>query len=130
MSVVTVQQMADRVAGLMEERMRVKGATLEAKLNRIDHRLPRNVRTAVAALAQATVMIRNPKMMHQVDDETVAIAYDICLRYLNTISPRATRLNLIIDIAARIASILFVVGILFVAVALLARDALTQTPSW
>ena len=116
MSVVTVQQMADRVAGLMEERLRVKGATLAAKLDRAEHRLPRKVRTAAAALSQATFMIRHPKMMHQVDDETVAIAYDICLRYLNTISPRATRMNLIIDIAARIAMALFVVAILFVAV--------------
>ena len=125
MSVVTVQQMADRVAGLLEERLRVKGATLEDKLDRAEHRLPRKVRAAVGSLAQATYMIRNPKLRHQVDDESVAVAYDICLRYLNTISPRATRMNLIIDIAARIASVLVCCRGVVRPGALLARDALS-----
>jgi hypothetical protein len=116
MSVVTVQQMADRVAGLLEERLRIKGSTLEAKLDRAEHRLPRKVREAVASLAQATYMVRSPKLMHQVDDETVAVAYDICLRYLNTVSPGATRMHFVIDIAVRISTVLFFVGVLFVLV--------------
>ena len=38
MSVVTVQQMADRVAALLAERLRVKGDTLEARLARAGRR--------------------------------------------------------------------------------------------
>ena len=116
MSVVTVQQMAARVAALLEERLRVRGDTLEARLARAGRRLPRKVRDAGAALVQATMMIRNPKLMHQVDDETVALAYDICLRHLNTVDPAAARKGLILDIAARIAFALLVVAVLFVAV--------------
>ena len=116
MSIVTVQQMADRVAGLLEERLRVRGATLEAKLARAGRRLPRKVREAGAALVQATVMIRSPKLMHQVDDATVALAYDICLRHLNTVDPFAARRGLILDIAARIAFAVLVVAVLLVTV--------------
>jgi hypothetical protein len=107
MSVVTVQQMADRVAALLEERLRVKGDTLEARLNRAGRRLPRKVRDAGAVLVQATQMIRNPKMMHLVDDETVALAYDTCLRHLNTVDPAEARKGLILDMAARIVGVLY-----------------------
>ena len=116
MSVVTVQQLADRVAVLVEERLRVRGDTLEAKLNRAGRRLPRKVRDAGAVLVQATQMIRNPKLMHLVDDEAVALAYDTCLRHLNTVDPVEARKGLILDIAARIAFAILVVAVLFVAV--------------
>jgi hypothetical protein len=116
MSVVTVQQMADRVSALLEERLRIKGDTLEARLARAGRRLPRKVRDAGAALASAVSMIQNPKLMHQVDDETVAVAYDICVRHLTTINPSAARKGLLLDMAARVAFALLVVAVLFVAV--------------
>lgn len=114
MSVVTVQQMADRVSGLLEERLRVKGTTLEARLNAAGRRLPRKVREAGRALAAALTMIQNSKLMHQVDDETVAVAYDICVRHLITINPTAARRGLLLDMAARIAFALLVVAVLLV----------------
>ncbi len=116
MSIVTVQQMADRVAGLLEERLRLKGATLEAKLRAAGRRLPRRVREAGDALAAALTMIQNPKTMHQVDDETVAVAYDICVRHLSTVNPAAARNGLLLDMAARIAFALLVVAVLLLAV--------------
>jgi len=116
MSVTTVQQMADRVAGLLEERLRIKGATLEDKLRAAGRRLPRKVRAAGAALAVAVTMIQNPKTMHQVDDETVATAYDICVRHLIAINAGARRRGLLLDMAARIAFALLVVAVLFVCV--------------
>jgi hypothetical protein len=108
--------MADRVADLLEQRLRVKGDTLEAKLARAGRSLPRKVRDAGAVLVQATMMIRNRRLLHQVDDEKVAAAYDTCLRHLNTVNPSAARMNLVIDIAARIAFAVLVVALLFLAV--------------
>ena len=116
MSVVTVQQMADRVAALLEERLRVKGDGLEARLKRAGRRLPRKVRQAGAALVQATMMIRIPKLMAQVDDGVVALAYDTCVRHLTTINPSSARRNLILDIAARAAFAVLVVAVLLVGV--------------
>ncbi len=116
MSVTTVQQMADRVAGLLEERLRVKGRTLEARLRAAGRRLPRKVREAGSALAAALTMIQNPKTMHRVDDETVAVAYDICVRHLTALDPAAGRRGLVLDMAARIAFALLVVAVLFIGV--------------
>ena len=116
MSVVTVQQMTDRVAQLLEERLRVKGATLQARLGAAGRRLPRKVRDAGAALAGAVEMTQNPRLMHQVDDETVAVAYDICVRHLTTINPASKRRGLLLDMAARVAFALLVVAVLFISV--------------
>ena len=116
MSLVTVQQMASRVEALLEERLRLKGGTLADKLRRAGRRLPRKVRDAGAALATAVTMMQSPKLMHQVNDETVALAYDICVRHLTTINPAAARQGLILNMAASIAFSLLVVAVLLVAV--------------
>ena len=116
MSLVTVQQMATRVDALLEERLRLKGGTLEDKLRRAGRRLPRKVRDAGAALAEAVTMMQSPKLMHQVDDATVAVAYDICVRHLNTVNPGAARRGMILNIAASIAFAMLVVAVLLVAV--------------
>lgn len=116
MSLATVQQMADRVNQLLEERLRLKGGTLEDKLRRAGRRLPRAVRDAGAALAAAVAMMQSPKLMHQVDDETVAVAYDTCVRHLTKINPGEARRGLILNMAASIAFSLLVVAVLFVAV--------------
>lgn len=116
MGVVTVQQMADRVSGLLEERLRARGADLEARLRSARRRLPRKVREAGQALAIARSMIQNPKLMHRVDDETVATAYDICVRHLTTINPVGGRRGMMLDMTARIVFVLLVVAVLFAAV--------------
>ena len=87
---------------------------MEAKLRVAGRRLPRKVRDAGAALAAAVTMIQNPKLMHQVDDATVAVAYDICVRHLTTVNPSAARKGLLLDMAARIAFAMLVVAVLFV----------------
>lgn len=116
MSLATVQQMANRVDQLLEERLHLRGGTLEDKLRRAGRRLPRAVREAGGALATAVTMMQSPKLMRQVDDETVAIAYDICVRHLTKVSPGAARRGMILNIAASIAFSLLVVAVLVVAV--------------
>ncbi len=116
MSLATVKQMADRVDQLLEERLHLKGGTLDDKLRRAGRRLPRPVRDAGAALATAVMMMQSPKLMRQVDDATVAVAYDICVRHLTAISPSAARVGLILNIAASIAFSLLVVAVLLVGV--------------
>lgn len=114
MSVVTVQQMADRVSALLGERLRVRGDTLEARLKKAGRRLPRKVREAGAVLVQAGQMVRNPKLMHLVDEEVVAQAYDTCLRHLAKVNPREARITLLVGIAAHIAFSLLVVAVLVI----------------
>lgn len=116
MSAVTIQQMADRVAALLEERLRVKGRGLAGKMRKAGRRLPRQVRDAAEVLAKAQMMSQSPRLLLQIDDETVALAYDVCLKHLNGIDPRARRRGAILDVTASIAFSLLVVAGLVLAV--------------
>ncbi|WP_309663978.1 hypothetical protein [Tabrizicola sp.] len=91
MSAVTIQQMADRVAQLMEERLAIRGRGLATKLRRAGRGLPRRVRDAGAGLAEAAAKARNPKLLGQIDMGQVSDHYDICVRHLITIDPTKRR---------------------------------------
>ena len=78
----TIQQMADRVAGLMEQKLRVGGKGLAVKVRKAGRRLPKQVRVAAEALVQGSEMAKSGRLVHQIDDVAMAEAYDICLRHL------------------------------------------------
>ena len=116
MSKVSIQQMADRVSALLEERLKAQGPTLEARIKRAGSKLPRKVREAAEVLVRATQLAENPKLMRQVDFEAVALAYDLCIRHLNAVNRTERRINAVLDAGARIAFALLVVGLLVVGV--------------
>ncbi len=116
MSAVTIQQMADRVSALLEERLRLKGGDLSDKLRRAGRRLPRRVRDAGEALVSATQLAQSPKLLLQIDDGAVANAYDICLRHLNTLNPAAARWGMLLNMLASVGFSLLVVAGLVIAV--------------
>lgn len=87
MSAVTIQQMADRVAQLLQERLGLGGKGLSAKLKRAGRTLPRKVRDAGKLLAAAAQKAQNPKLLGQIDMGEVTEAYDVCLRHLIAIDP-------------------------------------------
>lgn len=110
MSVATIRQMADRVSGLMDERLGIKGRDLREKLKRGGGRLPRRVRTAASVLAEAAEMALTPKLQVRVDEAKVAEAYDICVRHLSPIGRADRRRGMLSSIGASIAFSLLVVG--------------------
>ena len=115
MSAVTIEQMANRVAELLEQRLRIKGGGLDDKLRRAGRRLPKRVRAAGEALVQAVAMAQRPKLLMQIDDEAVAIAYDICVRHLGGLRPGAARWGMLLNIAAAIGfSLLVVAGLVLI----------------
>jgi len=116
MGAASIQQMADRVAQLMEERLRLPGKGLAEKLRKGGRRLPKKVRLAAEALAQAEMMAQNPRLMMQVDHPTVAEAYDICLAHLNRVNPWENRKTTALGILASIAFSLLAVAALVAAV--------------
>lgn len=91
MSAMAIQQMADRVAQLLEERLGLGGRDLPAKLGRGRRLLPRKVREDAEVLAAAAERARNPKLLGQIDMGAVADAYDTCLRHLTKIDPATRR---------------------------------------
>jgi hypothetical protein len=118
MGAVTIQQMADRVAALMEERLRIKGSTLSQKLRKGSGLLPRKVRAEARELARFSVMAQNPKLLMQVDESRVAEAYDICLRYLNTVSVWDRRRAALVNMVLSILGNLLVVAVVVVCILL------------
>jgi hypothetical protein len=114
MSRTTITQMADRVSGLLAERLKIKGP-FEDQVKRAKRRLPREVFAAAEALVEAEKLSANPKFMARIDLEAVAIAYDILVRHLNGIGRSERRKGMALDIAARIAFAFLVVGALWIA---------------
>ena len=67
MSAVTIHQMADRVAQLLEERLGLGGRDLSAKLKRAGRMLPKKVRDSGKVLAAAAHKAQNPKLLIAID---------------------------------------------------------------
>lgn len=116
MSAVSIQQMADRVADLLQSRLRLRGNGLSEKLQRGGRVLPRGVRKAAQALADAATQAENPRLMMQLDLEKVAADYDLCVRHLNGLGARDRRIGMMLDFGARLALIVLMVGGLLLAV--------------
>ena len=113
---ISVQQMADRVAELMEARLRVKGEGLPAKLRRGGRHLPRKVLIAAEALARQAEMATIPRLQMQVDPEEAAEAYDACVRYLKPLGVGARRRAMLWQMTTAIATGLFVTLVALAAV--------------
>ena len=92
--------MADRVAELLEQRLRIRGNGLAAKLHKGGRLLPRRVRAAAEVLQASAAMAQNPKLLLQVDVEATAQAYDVCLKHLNGSSFKGRRKNAVLSVAA------------------------------
>jgi hypothetical protein len=110
MSAISIQQMADRIAALMEEKLGARGGGLRAKLAARGGRLPRKVRAAAEALARDAELAQNPKLLLQIDHAALARNYDTALHHLTRLKARSGWLDGTVAVAASVAmSILLVV---------------------
>lgn len=112
MSAVTIQQMADRVAALMHDRLRINGQSLSEKLRKGGRMLPRKVRQAATDLAQAAEMSHHPKLLLQLDEEKIAEHYDVCLKHLGQVNAWDKRKGLLLGMTTSILFIFVVVAAL------------------
>ena len=115
---ISVQQMADRVAELMESRLGVNGTGLAEKLRRGQRFLPAKVVTAAQLLVQNEELSRNPRLMTQVDPAQTALAYDVCVRHLKPLGRGARQKAILWSLAGAVASIVLVVAVMAGAVLL------------
>lgn len=88
MGAASVQQMADRVAQLLHERLAIRGEGLAAKLENGGRRLPRQIRREAAYLAESAARAADPQQFMRLDHPRISLAYDACLRYLTARPPR------------------------------------------
>lgn len=113
---LTVQQMADEVAGLLQERLGLRGARLGIKLRRGRRLLPRRVRLAAEQLQAAAEMSEHPKLALRVDHKATAAAHQICITHLGGIDHKYQRASRRIGLAGSIAFSILTVAALFGAV--------------
>ena len=116
MSAATIQQMADRVAELMEQKLRLRGKGLAEKTRSAGRLLPKKVRAAAQALAEAAAMAQSPKHYMQMDNEKIAADYDICLKHLGAVPAGARGKSLMVAMASGVALSLLAVTVLVLVV--------------
>lgn len=113
---ISVQQMADRVAELLQARLGVKGDGLSAKLKRGGRFLPKRVLGAAQFLALAAEQVQIPKLYAQLDPERTAKAYDICIRHLKPLGAGARRRAWLWNSMVTLVAIVFVTAVLVLGV--------------
>lgn len=116
MSATTIQQMADRVAQLMEQRLRLRGRGLSGKLRRGGRMVPKRLRTPAELLAKAAEVAQNPKLSLQIDHARVAEAYDQCLTQLQGVNAADRRMTTVINRVASLVVSLLVLAVLILIV--------------
>ncbi len=117
MSAISIKQMSDRIAALMEEKLGARGTGLAAKLHSRGGQLPRKVRAAAQAVATEAEKAQNPKLLLQVDHATLARNYDLCLHHLTRLKARSAWVGTTVALAASVALSLFIVALLLAALA-------------
>lgn len=103
MTGMATQQLADRVAQLMEDRLRIRGQGLAEKLRRGGRLLPRRVRAEAEYLARASAEAQVPKLALRLDHERITRAYDACVRYLKPLGAGARRKAVLLNLATSLA---------------------------
>lgn len=115
MGLTTTQQMADRVAALMEDRLKVRGKGLDAKLRNGGRRLPRKIRKEAEYLSAMAQLAHHPKVQMMMDEGRVAHAYDACVRHLGQIGARDRLVGRVLGVTGSVAFALLVIGGGFIA---------------
>jgi hypothetical protein len=116
MSSVAIQQMADRVAQLLGERLGISGRDLASRLRKGGRMLPKRVRESAKLLAEAADKAQNPKLLGQIDMGAVSDAYDTCLKHLTAIDPNDRRKSTFSGMVGFIGGGIFLLAVAVVAV--------------
>ncbi len=110
-----VNALADEVAGLIGERLGVRGSTLAHRVSRVRRRLPPDLRVAAADLVDAQHMAANPRLARRIDPNRVARAHAALVAHLTSIDRSAARRATVLDMIATLGfQVLVVVALLLV----------------
>jgi len=82
---MTYQEMADQIADLIEQRLRIRGRDLEAKLKRAGRLLPKYIQRDGDVLVQSLKLQGSPKLARRVDADKVQRAFEACEKHLSDI---------------------------------------------
>ena len=105
---------ADEVRNLIEQRLRIKGRTLEKALSRAGRLLPKWAHREGRYLAQAMQFNDHPKLRLMIDQAKVEKAHKALVAHLKTIDPSERRTTRILGVLGVISFNLILVVAAFV----------------
>ncbi|WP_400082589.1 hypothetical protein [Yoonia sp. R78084] len=112
----TMRQLVDEVRAALQDKLRVRGRTLEKQLRRAGRQLPRHVRNDATYLAQAVALSDNPKLARMIDMAKAKKAHRNILAHLETVDIGAQRRNAALNMLASVMFALLVTGVLLLGV--------------
>jgi len=115
MVAIQIDKYQDEVKTLIEERLRIKGATLEASVTRAGRLLPKWARADAQRLVTAGQLLKHPKLQQTVDTAAVEKSRKALVAHLKTIDPKERRKTQILKLLGAVSFNLIVVGAAFVA---------------
>jgi hypothetical protein len=98
MTVDHAYKYAEEVRSLIEQRLRIKGRTLENSLARAGRSLPKLVHREGSYLALAARYTGHPKLRQMIDGVKMKRAHDTLVAHLKTINPAERRKTRILGI--------------------------------
>ena len=104
------QEKAAQVAELMNERLRVRGKDLAAKLRRTGRLMPKRIKRNAAFLAETAALAQNPKLQQMINHEKVDAAHKSCVEFLETIDLADRRKGVFLGILGSL--VLTVLGVM------------------
>ncbi|MDX8348185.1 hypothetical protein SLH49_09315 [Cognatiyoonia sp. IB215446] len=115
----SVEYQVDALRTLFAEKLRVQGRDLEAQVRKAGRRLPRHVRRDARFFLESYGLMANPKLARMVDGKKMDRAYSNIVAYLDGLDPRQERITAMINLAASIAFVFLVTGVLVLVVLVL-----------
>ncbi|SIT74801.1 hypothetical protein SAMN05421665_0107 [Yoonia rosea] len=112
----TMRQMVDEVRAALQDKLRVRGGTLEKQIRRAGRQLPRHVRNDATYLAQAVALSDNPKLARMIDMAKAQKAHRNILAHLETVDIGAQRRNAALNMLASVMFALLMTGVLLLGV--------------
>jgi len=107
----SVRERADLMAGLIEQRLGIRGKGLEAKLRHAGRTLPRSLRRDGRTIVAALALSGNPKLRRQIDRHGLDRAFRHCEKWLDNVDPRKRRKDRILGfLAVNAANFLLICG--------------------
>jgi flagellar biosynthesis/type III secretory pathway ATPase len=78
---------AEDLRRLFEDRLRIKGRSLEAQVAKAGRQLPKRVRADARYIAEAVTLRQNPKLARMIDESQIARARQNVVEHLEKINP-------------------------------------------
>jgi hypothetical protein len=104
MSAASIRQMAERVAALVEDRLRLprKGVDTAHYLIKAERHVPKDVAAQLRVLAEAMSLTGDANAVRRVDYERLSVAYETCLAHFQALPAGIRRQRFLAEAARNI----------------------------